>query len=306
MKKYLIINLVLFLAVSVDAQIATVGSPHFDVQGPLYVRQNYHTLNKASNGWVAWGIRDVSTSEATISLSNINNAFFQGNVGIGTSSALAKLHVANSSISLTSTNSSDANLIIQGTSSTRSTSEGAALGFVVPANTDGSNFWQQGRILVTPENTNNANAAGRMYLQTRYHGNGAWNWRKNLVLNSSGSVGIGTESTGTHKLAVEGTIGAREIKVEASGWSDFVFEDNYELRTLEEVEEHITEKGHLPEIPSEAEVTENGINLGEMNAKLLQKIEELTLYMIDMNKQVQQLKTENQELKEEISTLKSN
>ncbi len=63
-----------------------------------------------------------------------------------------------------------------------------------------------------------------------------------------------------------------------TGRSDFVFENDYELRTLEEVEQHINEKGRLPEIPSETEVTENGINLGEMNAKLLQKIEELTLY----------------------------
>ncbi len=123
---------------------------------------------------------------------------------------------------------------------------------------------------------------------------------------SSGTVGIGTTTTGSHKLAVEGSIGAREIKVEATGWSDFVFEKDYELRTLEEVEEHISEKGHLPEIPSEAEVTKNGINLGEMDAKLLQKIEELTLYMIDMNKQMQELKSENEELKAEISTLKCN
>lgn len=121
----------------------------------------------------------------------------------------------------------------------------------------------------------------------------------------SGQVGIGTIEMGSHKLAVEGTIGAREIKVEASGWSDFVFYENYELKTLEEVEEHIKENGHLPEIPSEAEVSENGINLGEMDAKLLQKIEELTLYMIDMNRRMNQLETENQELKEEISTLKN-
>ena len=80
-----------------------------------------------------------------------------------------------------------------------------------------------------------------------------------LTLNNSGDafvkgkLGIGTETTGSHELAVEGSIGAREIKVEASGWSDFVFENDYELRTLEEVEQHINENGHLPEIPSEAE-----------------------------------------------------
>ena len=77
-----------------------------------------------------------------------------------------------------------------------------------------------------------------------------------MTLSKNGQLGIGTTSTGSHKLAVEGSIGAREIKVEASGWPDFVFEKDYELRTLEEVEEHIKENGHLPEIPSEAEVTE--------------------------------------------------
>jgi hypothetical protein len=109
-----------------------------------------------------------------------------------------------------------------------------------------------------------------------------------MRIESSGSVGIGTGSdgTGTHKLAVEGSIGAREIKVEATGWSDFVFSNDYNLPSLEEVEKYITENNHLPEIPSEAEVLEDGINLGEMNAKLLQKIEELTLYLIEQNKRI--------------------
>ncbi len=114
-----------------------------------------------------------------------------------------------------------------------------------------------------------------------------------------GSVGIGTATTGTHRLAVEGSIGAREIVVEASGWSDFVFENDYKLQTLEEVEEHISKNGHLPEIPSEEEVIENGINLGEMNAKLLQKIEELTLYLIKQNKEIQKLKKEVNALQDE-------
>lgn len=123
---------------------------------------------------------------------------------------------------------------------------------------------------------------------------------------TEGMVAIGTNDfSGNHKLRVEGSIGAREIKVEVGTWSDFVFEKEYDLRTLEEVEQHINKKGHLPEIPTEAEVNENGINLGEMNAKLLQKIEELTLYMIDMNKQVQELKSENIELKEKVNDLEN-
>ncbi len=145
--------------------------------------------------------------------------------------------------------------------------------------------------------------AGDFYVYTQTVGQMPFILRKNGDLRfnlKGGSVGIGTATTGSHKLAVEGSIGAREIKVTASGWSDFVFKKDYKLPTLEEVEEHINENGHLPEIPNEAEVKENGINLGEMNAKLLQKIEELTLYMIDLNKQVQQLKVENEELKSKI------
>ncbi|MFH6985804.1 hypothetical protein [Marinoscillum luteum] len=114
-------------------------------------------------------------------------------------------------------------------------------------------------------------------------------------------VAIGTtDFSGNHRLRVEGSIGAREIKVEGGpGWSDFVFKNDYKLRTLEEVEQHISEKGHLPEIPSEAEVAENGINLGEMNAKLLQKIEELTLYLIEQNKEIKELQEKVRSLEKE-------
>ncbi|MEL7119285.1 MAG: hypothetical protein AAFO07_07590 [Bacteroidota bacterium] len=119
-----------------------------------------------------------------------------------------------------------------------------------------------------------------------------------------GNLSVGTETFGTHQLAVEGSIGAREVKVEASGWSDFVFEKDYPIMSLEEVENYIHTNQHLPSIPSEAEVTKNGINLGEMDSKLLQKIEELTLYMIDMNKEIKALKAENEALKEEVKELK--
>ncbi|MGS2741648.1 hypothetical protein [Sinomicrobium sp. M5D2P17] len=112
----------------------------------------------------------------------------------------------------------------------------------------------------------------------------------------SGNVGIGTTNSNNWKLAVNGNIRAKEIKVE-TGWSDFVFEDSYNLPTLEEVEQHIKEKGHLKDIPSAKEVEENGIFLGEMDAKLLQKIEELTLYMIELKKENQQLRKEIDELK---------
>ena len=101
----------------------------------------------------------------------------------------------------------------------------------------------------------------------------------------------------SNKLDVKGTIHSQEVKVDMTGWSDFVFKKQYNLPTLEEVEKYINEKGHLENIPSEKEVLKNGINLGEMNAKLLQKIEEMTLYMIEMKKDINFLKEENKVLK---------
>lgn len=84
---------------------------------------------------------------------------------------------------------------------------------------------------------------------------------------------------------------AHRVKVYTT-WADYVFKEDYDLPTLQEVEQHIKENGHLKDIPSEAEVLKNGIELGEMNKLLLQKVEELTLYIIDLNKQVEGLKTQ--------------
>jgi hypothetical protein len=108
-----------------------------------------------------------------------------------------------------------------------------------------------------------------------------------MLLKGSGNVGIGTTNP-TEKLAVNGTIKAKEVKVETN-WSDFVFEDDYKLQSLNEVESFIKENKHLPDIPSKAEVKENGVSLGEMDAKLLQKIEELTLYIINQEKRIKEL-----------------
>ena len=135
-----------------------------------------------------------------------------------------------------------------------------------------------------------------------------FNKGKGITVKNNGNVGIGTLTTGNHKLAIEGSIGAREIKVEANGWSDFVFYEDYNLPTLTEVENHIKEKGHLKDIPSAKEVEKNGFFLGAMDAKLLQKIEELTLYTIDQQKEIEELKKQNSKIdkqQKEIEELKS-
>jgi chitodextrinase len=115
-----------------------------------------------------------------------------------------------------------------------------------------------------------------------------WNARNLFV---SQSMGIGTSPNNDYALSVNGSIRSKEIIVE-SGWSDFVFEQDYDLATLEEVENYIIEHGHLKDIPSAAEVQSKGIGLAKMNTLLLMKIEEITLYLIEANKRIKQL--ENQ------------
>lgn len=122
------------------------------------------------------------------------------------------------------------------------------------------------------------------------------NGLERMRINSGGNVGIGT-TTPQSLLAVNGTITAKEVEVTLVGWPDYVFAENYKLRPLSEVETFINENKHLPGVPNEQEVLEDGVNLGEMNAILLEKIEELTLYMIDLKKENEKIKSQLEELK---------
>src|SRR5690606_23978845 len=116
-----------------------------------------------------------------------------------------------------------------------------------------------------------------------------------LFGNPSGSgVSIGTnEYSGAYKLSVGGVIRASEVKVQNVPSSDYVFEPDYPLLPLSEVETHIKEKRHLPGIPSAEEFKQNGVGLGEMDDMLLRKVEELTLYVIELKKENEELKMAN-------------
>ncbi|MEM7297244.1 MAG: hypothetical protein AAF391_03140 [Bacteroidota bacterium] len=119
---------------------------------------------------------------------------------------------------------------------------------------------------------------------------------ESMRITRNGNVGIGT-TTPSNKLEVNGTIRSKEVKVEASPWPDYVFKDSYKLPSLKEVKSYINKNKHLPDVPSAKEVESDGVKLGEMNAILLKKIEELTLYQIQLMEELESVKEELKELK---------
>lgn len=205
-----------------------------------------------------------------------NNVIFtknSGNVGIGTISPNAKLEVKGSETSYHQ-------LIVGG-------GVGAAIQLESRNNTT------QRPVL----SANSGNFSIQMWKNR-----GTWKSTP-FHIDSNGMIGMGIKDTKGFKLAVNGPIKTKEVKVTLDGWSDFVFEKEYSLPTLTEVENHIKEKGHLKDIPSAKEVEMNGIYLGEMDAKLLQKIEELTLYTIEQEKKIKKLEKQQKEIEDQRSKI---
>jgi hypothetical protein len=132
-----------------------------------------------------------------------------------------------------------------------------------------------------------------MFVVGTHHWNGG-TWYPHLAVQASGNVGIGTVDTKGYKLAVAGKAIAEEVTVKLQAiWPDYVFEPTYDLKPLAEIEAYIKENKHLPEVPSAKEMEANGVQLGEMNMLLLKKVEELTLYVIEQQKQIAELKKTN-------------
>ncbi len=258
-------NLGLGLSPTGRLQIKGGGDPNVDKNGVAVYNSVANSVRASlsvtsSDHGIINLYNSASSLRATIN-SNGNTYFNGGNVGISVLSPQSKLHIAGIA---SSTIGGDGLMLSDDGTPTRA--------FLFRIDNDNKDF----------------------HIDNKYDAT----WSTSLtILRGSGRVGIGT-SNPQSLLAVKGKITAQEIEVTLSGWSDFVFDKNYKLETLDEVENYIMENGHLPNVPSEEEVIKKGVNLGEMDAILLRKIEELTLYMIDMKK-------ENEELKAELGKLTS-
>lgn len=189
-----------------------------------------------------------------------------GNVGIGTSTPSELLEVGNSgNISLMASGNDPGDILFKK-----------------------SNGTQMGRIFSSNNGTN------YLYFTTQASNT------PNLAIDPSGNVGIGNGGciSPNAMLTVNGTIHAIEVDVTTTPCSDYVFEKNYNLMKLADLEKYVTDKKHLPEVPSANDYKANGsYSLSEMNNLLLKKVEELTLYIIEQNKRIDALEKINAPLK---------
>ncbi len=128
-------------------------------------------------------------------------------------------------------------------------------------------------------------AGGDLYLTANYG-------PSITISGTNNNVGIGTYPTNAYKLSVNGTARTKEVIVE-TGWADYVFDKSYQLKSIDEMERFIKENKHLPNVPSATEIEKNGLKVGETNKAMMEKIEELALYIIQLKKEIDSLKSKN-------------
>ncbi|SFC82802.1 hypothetical protein SAMN05421747_13214 [Parapedobacter composti] len=148
------------------------------------------------------------------------------------------------------------------------------------------------------------NGTSTVLVSYKQHLAGTLNMPGNSIWTSTGNVGIGTANPQA-KLAVNGNILAKEVKVKTDiSVPDYVFESDYELPSLAEIEAYVKQHKHLPEIPSAADIQRDGLDLAAMNLLLLKKVEELTLHLIEKENKIQAIHEELIQLKSELTNRK--
>ncbi|MGH1519545.1 hypothetical protein [Chryseobacterium sp. JK1] len=245
------------------------------------------------NGDNGWFFGDLHGTQWAVSKGDYNDRKFvvngNGNVGVGTSDPQTKFEVAKE-------NSNNQNLVMARflASGQSGGSNMISIGYHTNANLEvnsgytasGFRYGSYGDFNIENEGPSNANSGAINFITSK---------KVQMAIMPSGNA------------LLNGKLEVKEVKVTLTPTADFVFAEDYDLPKLEDIEKHIKEKKHLPEIASAKVMEKEGVNVGEFQIKLLQKIEELTLYSIEQNKQLKQLQNENETLKsqsEEIQELK--
>ncbi len=171
------------------------------------------------------------------------------------------------------------------------------------------NGWDPNGLFIAGYNASNATAAVWTGLATKkvYIGTPAFNNMNYMCVNlMTGGVGIGTINTNdpNNRLFVETGIRTRKITIDQATWPDYVFSPDYRLLPLDSLRSYIVSNKHLPEMPSADSVTKNGVELGDGESRLLKKVEELTLYIIEQQKEIEEIKAENTEMATQIEILR--
>ncbi|HEY9155746.1 MAG TPA: hypothetical protein VIM69_11485, partial [Opitutaceae bacterium] len=219
-----------------------------------------------------------------------------GNVGIGTTTPSAELNLARTAAYTESIGSSNNPALRMTNLNSASFGEKAELQFAVGG---GATVTSAITAIYSDWTSPGGSSVGSDLAFSSKTGGGALSERMRIT--SAGNVGIGTTNP-TQKLSVNGAIRAKEVIVDTS-WSDYVFDPNYKLATMEEVEAEIKKNNHLPGIPSAKDVAEKGISVGQIEAQLLAKIEEITLHQISQEKQIDKLKAENTDLRTRLQNI---
>ncbi len=338
MKKLTTLILISLMTVSVWGQTydkITLTGAYSQIRFEPSGQSNYYLGTKAQDGLALglWG--GTEKSWLTYWKEGTGDMIIQkGNVGIGTTTPTAKLDVAGlvKSTELNVVKSTSPYLWV------KNTTKNASAESVIKASYsyDGSSQQRSARLeLGTVHKKGEGHYNGKVWSVESFSSN-TWanapvfrinrGSEKMLSIDYYGNIGIGISPSSGAKLKVAGNIKAQEIEVTLASiddmqlngtlaanqitvttngqTADFVFEDDYELRDLQEVESFIKTNKHLPDIPSAAAMEENGVNLAEMNKLLLLKIEELTLYMLQQQKEINELKHFKNEMESENNSSK--
>lgn len=260
---------------------------YFDFKGNAYTGQDYRgRIIHYDNS----GFQFITNSPSNKYMVFDNN----GRLGVGTYTPLVTLHVVGGQAIFDETNSSVQISPSQGAILLKSNNNNSFIDF--KTSTVGANPFQ-GRILY------NNTTGFAIYTNA--------NTTPKMVLDNNGKVTIGdpalinTSTTGTYKLYVQDGILTERVKVairNTTDWSDYVFDPGYVLQPLNEVKSYVWENCHLPDVPSAEEVVNNGVDLAKMDAMLLRKIEELTLYTIQLSEENASLRRDIKSLRQEIKS----